>query len=330
MQCELFVPSAGEEKTLGLKTFWWVYGRGGEIVDRYGYRMGREITPDRYYFGIYIGNEVDETRLDEFKLYSNKWDNLENSKIVEEYLTEGGWAKAHSTKQSIGKPVMIKGHKCINTLPFGTKCAVVYDLELEDMVIIPHYKFRLNKKTENLFNRVVSIYGELTEYYNVKIDVEWHDLNIFPCSEFASCVPAKYCIARGWQVNKILKYRDKNHKCNDVVEYIVIKVDDTETEKGRMFVVSNKWKYEEHEKIEPWMLEDNSFVQMWRAKNYSGRPCMINGHRCVIVYPFNVYNPVIWMVDTGAVFVMPSKAYPGNPYYDKIKEVFGKIPVYEH
>ena len=30
------------------------------------------------------------------------------------------------------------------------------------------------------------------------------------------------------------------------------------------------------------------------------------------------------------VFVMPSKAYPGNPYYDKIKEVFGKIPVYEH
>ena len=50
MQCELFVPSAGEEKTLGLKTFWWVYGRGGEIVDRYGYRMGREFMPDRYYF----------------------------------------------------------------------------------------------------------------------------------------------------------------------------------------------------------------------------------------------------------------------------------------
>lgn len=330
MQCEHFVPSAGEKEMLELKSFWWIYGKGGDIVDRYGYRLNIEILPDRYYFGIFIGDEIDESRLEDFKLYSNKWDNLENTKVNERYMEEDGWKLAHSDKHSIGKPVMINGHRCINSLPFGTKCAVVYDLEVEDMVLIPHYKFRFNKRAENLFNKVISVYGELNSYYNVRTEVEWRPLNIFPCKEFASNVPAHYAILRGWQVTKLLKLKDQGHRCNDVMQYICIKIDKSEEEGERIFVASNKWKYDTHEKIEDWMLEENSFAKMWRCKNYSGRPCMINGHKCVIVYPFSLYNPVIWVTGSNHVFVLPAKAYPGDPYYEKIKEVLGKISVYEN
>lgn len=332
MQCERFVPNAGEEKSLGLKPFWWVYGTGSEIVDRYGYRLNVEILPDRDYFGIYIGDEIDEDKLDEFKLYSNKW-STDNPyvKVNEKYVADDGWKAAHSDKKSIGKPVNVKGHKCINTLPFGTKCAIVYDTDLEDVVLIPHYKYRYNKRVEKLFDRVVSIYGELDEYYNIKTEVEWIALNIFPCKEFASNVPAYYAILRGWQIRKILKKTSacKEEQWNDIMEYICIKIVNDNGEEDKIFFASNKWKYNSHDKVEPWMLEDNSFNKMWRLKNYSGRPCMINGHKCIVVYPFSAFNPVIWVTGSNHVFVLPAKAYDGDQYYEHIKEVLGKIPVYD-
>lgn len=330
MQCEHFIPNHGESKLLGLRSFWWIYGRGGDIIDRFGNKFNRQLLPNNEYFGMYIGDELDETKLSEFMVYANRWGDVENSsKVVKKFIEADGWKYANRDRGSTGRPVLIKGHRCINSFPFDVKCAVVYDLELEDIVIIPSYTFRLNNKAADLFKKVIDTYGELYDCYDVKVLLEWKPLNVFPCNEYAYIASAECCFAKGYQINKLIDEAERNNQLYNIAgEYMCIRLAGTGETQSKLFVVSNKWNYKTHVKTEPWMKENNSIIKMWRDTTYSGRVCVINEHKCIIVYPFNIYNPVIWDVEENVAFVMPSKEYVGDRYYEKIKEYFGYLPMY--
>lgn len=332
MQCDKFIPTADEERTLGVKPFWWIYGTGEEIIDAYGNKMNKHLMPNKEYFGLYLADEINEDELYKFVIYSNKWDLIEKGEADDYFTDERGWFKANSDFHSVGKCVTIHGHKCINSLPFGVKkVAIVYDTTIHNMVVVPSYRFRYNASCKRLFDNIISIYGELTDCYNIRSNYDWTPLNIFPCSEFASCTTASYMLAYGWQVSKILKVKPKGSKLNNVVKYIVIKIDPTDSQEERIFVCSDKWKYPKHDKVQDWMEDgDNTINNVWRKDNYSGAPCTVNGRKCIIIYPFNCFNPVLWDTETDAVYVMPSKAYTGHPYYREIEAHFGgKLSVYK-
>lgn len=320
MEIKLFTPSEELMKEVGFEPLAYTYGTGEELVKEFGNCFKVRLSPNIHYLCMNHGTEIDTSKA---FICSNKMEYTAHPNLKPVYLAEDSFKTMYMDRFFGGMPTDIHGKKAILTFPFGNKCGFVYCIETGELLPVLHPGYRDIPGAEVYTGRVTEIFGETADLFPQTEQPVWRDLNCLPCSEFASIKPVRYIVLYGWQVVKYFKEEIKMKEVNRRVKYLVIEVQ--EKKAAHQYYFSNKWVYTNHTKVEDWMKEEGAHERMFNDVAYAGLPCNFHGHKVIVTYPFMIYNPVIWDTEDDSVYVLPSKAYPGNRDYDDIVKKYGKF-----
>lgn len=320
MKTKLFNPSEEFAKKFDITQVSYIYDIGYNIVANFGNIFKMRMMPNVHYVLISIGSAIDKEKM---FICSNKRDYNKHPNLKSNFLSCNSFGEMCYNKYYGGFPTNINGKECILLFPFDEKLPFVLDIEHEELLPILNVKYKDCPECKEYFDKMEEFYGDCSSLFPELPEPEIKPLSVSPCGEYACLNDVEYVVAYGWQIANNLSERIAMTNINFKVKYLVILMN--RGGKTRLFVYSNKWTYENHDKIEEWMKEDGASKKMLCDESYSGLPCMMNGHKTIICYPFLLYNPVIWDVETDEVFVVPSKEYPEDDYYKMLVERFGDI-----
>lgn len=320
MKIKLFNPNQALMESAGIEPVSYAYGRGVEIVKHFGNIFKVRLLPNIRYLIMSTGSEINVERP---FICSNKYDYDEHPNLEPAYVEENSFRHMYLDKYLGGLPSNVHGKRCILTFPFSSDIPFVFDLEREELLPMLTPSFKDIEGLDEYYEKMEEFYGDCSDLFISSEGPAFKPLDVNPCGEYACTDQAEYLIAYGWQICELFSDKIKLKSSNRRVKYLVILVhrngEDDE------FIYSGKWAYENHTKVEDWMKEDGAHELMLKSTDYSGMPCNVNGRKTIVCYPFMVYNPVIWDVITDEVFVLPSKSYPGDEYYDMLVKKYGEF-----
>lgn len=318
MKVRLFNPRQELKDLFGAECISYVYDTGINIVRHFGNVFVVRLTPQVHYLILSRGSEINtETAF----ICSNKYDYEDHPNLEEKFTRENSFKDMHTDKYLGGMPSNIHGRPVIISFPIGNKLPFVLDVESEEYlpIIPPEYKGR--EGLDEYFNKMEELYGDCSDLFD-RVKPEFKMLDVYPCGEYAEIYDTKYVIAYGWQLKRYYADEIKMKAGGHTVKYLILNIN---KKVPNECIYSNKWGYDSYTKIKDWMKEPGAHKKMLASAEYSGLPCNLNGHKVIVCYPFLVYNPVIWDAETDEVFVLPSKAYPGDPYWEHLVEKYGEI-----
>lgn len=318
MKIKLFNPNQALMDAAGIEPVSYAYGKGIEIVKHFGNIFKVRLLPNIRYLIMSTGSEINTERP---FICSNKYDYDEHPGLEPAYIEENSFKHMYTDKYLGGLPSNIHGKHCIITFPFSNETPFVFDLEHEELIPMLTPSFQDVEGLEEYYNKMEEFYGDCSDLFISAEGPEFKPFDVNPCGEYACTDPVEYLIAYGWQIAERFQDKVQLKSSNRRVKYLVIFVH--RNGEDHEFIYSGKWSYENHTKVEDWMKEPGAHKLMLKSTDYSGLPCNINGRKTIVCYPFMVYNPVIWDVITDEVFVVPSKPYPGDEYYEMLIKKYG-------
>lgn len=319
MKIKLFSPNDKLVEIFGATCLSYVYDTGINIVREFGNVFVVRLAPRIHYLILSRGGDLN---LDGAFICSNKYDYEKHPNLEEKYIRKDSFRDMCGDKYLGGLPSNIHGRKVLLSFPYGNKLPFVFDVESEEYLPIIPYEYKNVEELAPYFEKQESIFGDCSDMFIHAVKPELQPLNTYPCGEYAGIYDTKYLIGFGWQIRKYLSDKIQMKSPSSSVKYLIIQMS---KDMPNMYIYSNKWSYDSHSKVEDWMKEPGAHEKMFSSVDYSGLPCNLNGHRVIVCYPFQVYNPTIWDIDTDEVFVLPSRAYPGDAYYDSLVAKYGNI-----
>lgn len=323
-----YEPSEAEKTVLRVTPFWWTYQKGRDIVAAYGNNLPLELRESVDY--LVINCVEDPDNLESMRVYSNKWLYADYVSIDDKFKGEDSWANICEDYQKNGSVCNLRGHLGIVAYLFKLRAILFFDTDDQQVYLIPHEGFREKPELADEFKKIDEKFGCLSEYYETQKSPEFLPLNVRPCGEYASFYPVEYSFCVGWRVIKFMREHLKKNSIDSKGLYLVFRKEKNNGEMGYIYH-SNKWEIEAknkkraRNKIDVKAKELNSIRYYLNDQRYSNQPCKINKKKVILCYPVSVYNAVVWDTEDNSVWVLPTKRYHKDEYFQRLEEHFGKL-----